>query len=120
MSSPSDQRTLTAAVAAHRAGRLTEAERVYREVIAEEPRNPQALHLLGVLRGQLGDFAEGIGLIRGSLKLNPKSVNANADLGELLRRAGDLDGAGRAFLAALALDPRPRGGAPQPGNDPAG
>ena len=47
----------------HQAGQLAEAERIYRQVLAAEPDNPQALHLLGLLAMQARQFDVAIGLI---------------------------------------------------------
>jgi len=49
---------LAAAQEHHRAGRLREAERLYRDILRRDAGNPQALQLLGVLAGQGGRFAE--------------------------------------------------------------
>ncbi len=97
---------LPSAIAAHRAGRLAEAERTYRTVLALDPRNIQALHFLGILRNQLGDLPGAVELIRKASTLIPRSADLHADLGELLRRSGDLDEAAREFTATLSLDPR--------------
>lgn len=49
------QEALDHAVRHHNAGRLPEAEIVYRKILKAEPRNPFALHLLGVIAHQFGD-----------------------------------------------------------------
>ena len=41
--------SLDAALAQHRAGELSEAERLYRQLLAREPRHARAMQLLGVL-----------------------------------------------------------------------
>lgn len=48
------QSALVEACKYHNEGRLKEAEALYREVLRVEPTNPEALHLLGYLAGQVG------------------------------------------------------------------
>src|SRR5437588_555625 len=47
----------------HRGGNLAEAERLYRQVLAREPENAEALHYLGLLEQQRGRSAEALELI---------------------------------------------------------
>ncbi len=42
------------AIALHQAGRLAEAEVLYRQILAQQPRHADALHLLGLLAEQAG------------------------------------------------------------------
>jgi protein O-GlcNAc transferase len=65
------QQQLASAVSLHQAGRLAEAERIYREVLAREPDNSDALHLLGVLAAQSGRLAESVDLIRRAVRSRP-------------------------------------------------
>jgi Flp pilus assembly protein TadD len=51
------------ALAHHQAGRQAEAEAIYRAVLLEEPRQPHALHLLGVIAHQAGRHREAVDLI---------------------------------------------------------
>ncbi|HYD32436.1 MAG TPA: tetratricopeptide repeat protein [Azospirillaceae bacterium] len=60
---PTASEDLSAAVAHHQAGRLGEAEAIYRRVLQTDPGHPDALNLLGVLASQAGHFADGIELI---------------------------------------------------------
>ncbi|MFO1320077.1 MAG: tetratricopeptide repeat protein [Burkholderiales bacterium] len=58
------QATIEAAVVAHNAGRLQEAEASYREILAREPKHPAALNNLGMIAltaGHLGDAVRLIG-----------------------------------------------------------
>ena len=48
------QRAMQVAIEHHQAGRLAEAEGIYRQVLARFPDHTDALHLLGVLAGQTG------------------------------------------------------------------
>ena len=47
----------------HVRGRLIEAERAYRETLEAEPDRADALHLLGVLTAQRGDYRSAVSLI---------------------------------------------------------
>ncbi len=95
---------LAAAMAHHRAGRLAEAERLYRLACAADPRNARAFHLLGVVAHQLGraDAAELVG--RG-LALDPNIAEAHNDHGVILAAQGRLDAAAASFAQAVALKP---------------
>jgi hypothetical protein len=57
------ERILELATEHHLAGRATEAEGLYRELLTEEPGNADALHRLGVLAMQKGDNSEASHLI---------------------------------------------------------
>ena len=56
-------KALTAALEHHRAGRLKEAEAIYRRVLEVQPRHADALHLLSVAAHHAGRPAEAIDLI---------------------------------------------------------
>src|SRR5688572_32482587 len=53
---------LQSAVDHHRAGRYGDAAELYRRVLEAEPRHPDALHLLGLAMGRLGDPDEALEL----------------------------------------------------------
>jgi Tfp pilus assembly protein PilF len=89
----------------HRAGQLTEAEAVYREVLAREPLNADALHLLGVIAHQSGRPAEAIELIARAVALNDAIAPYHYNLGEAHRAAGDAQAALPHFARAIELRP---------------
>ncbi|WP_207459530.1 tetratricopeptide repeat protein [Azospirillum sp. SYSU D00513] len=95
---------LDAAVNHHVAGRLGDAERLYRLVLAVEPGQPDALHLHGVLEAQRGRPDVAVARIRRSLRLH-SSAAACAHLGGALRSLGRMVEARHALRRALALDP---------------
>jgi predicted TPR repeat methyltransferase len=97
---------LQQAVALHQQGRLDQARALYREVLAADPRQFDALHLSGVIERQRGDAARAVELIRTALQVDPQQARAHCNLGAALQ---DLGHAGEALLAydsALRLDPR--------------
>ncbi|MFY7962830.1 MAG: tetratricopeptide repeat protein, partial [Elsteraceae bacterium] len=91
-------------LAAHREGRLNEAEIHYRAVLQAEPDHPEALHYLGVIAHQTGGHDQAIALITRSLQLRP-DANATNSLGEALRAVGRLTEALAAYEATLLRDP---------------
>ena len=103
---PSVDGLLQRALAAHQRMRLEEADRDYREVIAQDPSNAVATHYLGLLAWQRGDVAEGESKIRASLLLDAKVPDFHNNLGLLLRDTGRGDAALEEFRATLRIDPR--------------
>ena len=94
---------LAAAQDHHRAGRLREAERLYRDALRRDAGNPQALQLLGVLAGQSGRFAEAAECFAKALQRAPGNAELHYNLAEARRRIGDPEGAHAAFTQAIAL-----------------
>ena len=102
---PAPASALSAAVEHHKAGRLDEAERLYREVLAGEPENPDALHLLGVLKGQRGDPAAGVELIGKAVALRPAAPAFHNNLGKALYETGQRNKALASYRRAVELAP---------------
>ena len=87
----------------HQAGRLAQAEALYRRVLELEPANPQALHLLGVLAHQVGRNEEAIQLIEEAHRhggTRPQSLNS---LGIAYLASGRPREAKRCLTKALAM-----------------
>jgi len=80
---------LRSAIALHQAGRLAEAETLYRAVLAAAPDNFDALHLIGVLAHQQGRHTEAVALIGAALAQRPDEpvalANRSAALNALRR-----------------------------------
>ncbi|MEW6341797.1 MAG: tetratricopeptide repeat protein [Paraburkholderia sp.] len=93
------------AYAAHRDGRLDDAERGYRATLNVDPAHVDALHLLGVLRHQLGQHAEAADLVGRAVDLRPQDAALQLNLGNALKALGQLDGAIERFRNALTLAP---------------
>src|ERR1700728_3768483 len=87
------------------AGRLAEAERIYRQVLAEHPDCADALHLLGVMSTQMGHPIEGVGLLRRAIQISPGNPFFYGSLGNALQDLRDLDGAIEAFRRAIQIRP---------------
>jgi tetratricopeptide (TPR) repeat protein len=89
----------------HRNGRLDEAEQGYRARLADHPDDADALHLLGMLRYQRGDAADGAHLLERALTLAPQDASIELSVASLQFRNGEHSAAQRGFERALSLDP---------------
>ena len=99
---------LNAALQLHNAGELRRAEEAYGQVLAINPRQPDALHLLGRLALQTGQLDEAIKhLSRASTECNVFDstldyIHAALDLGRALELKGDVTGACNSYQRVLA------------------
>lgn len=75
---------LSRAVAQHQSGRLPQAIAAYEQVLAADPRNPDALHMLGVALAQAGRPADAIPLIQRALKSHPDNGLVHLNLAHAL------------------------------------
>lgn len=89
----------------HQAGRLAEAERVYRDVLVARPDTPDALHLLGVLLSQTARPETAEALIAEAVRLCPVVADFHASHGDALAALGRFDEAVASYERALSLDP---------------
>lgn len=96
---------LAQAMHAHRASRLREAEAKYRQVLASNPTQPDALHLLGVIAHQVGRNPEAEALIVRAIELWPARAEFHNNLGLVLQALGRFNEAIGRFRKALQLNP---------------
>ncbi len=96
------------ALTRHQAGHLAEAERLYRAILADDPKHLASRHLLGVIMAQGSHPAEGISLIQAAAAEDPQNPFMRNNLAFACNRAGDHV---RAMLEArTALQLRPKYG----------
>jgi protein O-GlcNAc transferase len=99
------QATLKLAGELHRAGRLDEAEAVYRQVIGQDGNNTEAWHLLGTLLVQTGRAQGALPLIRRAIALDGKRADYHLNLGVALLKLSNAVEAANACQAAIAIRP---------------
>ena len=78
------------AIRHHEAGHLREAEALYRSMLDADPRDPDVLHLLGVLLTQRGEYDDAVAHIRAALDLDRDSVRFQSSLAQAYFRSGKL------------------------------
>ncbi|MGK7904359.1 MAG: tetratricopeptide repeat protein [Hormoscilla sp.] len=96
---------LNSALKNHQAGRWPEAERQYRQVLATEPRNADALHLLGLLYHQTGKVEQAIALYKQAIEIRPNYLEAYGNLAMAFQRQGKVTEAIAHFQQVLATEP---------------
>lgn len=65
------QQTLQQAIAYQQAGQLQDAERLYRAILQDQPRHPDANHNLGLIAVQVKQTAAGLPYLKTALEANP-------------------------------------------------
>ncbi len=85
--------TLQTALAHHQAGRLQQAEQLYRQLLQADPQHAGAMHLLGLIALQVGKPELAVQYISSAIRLNGNQAAFHANLGEALRASGRWDDA---------------------------
>src|SRR5581483_4535576 len=94
------------AIEHHEAGRLDQAEALYREIVRVDPGHGDALHMFGVAAHQKSDHQRGADYIRRSIAEGGASALSYSNLGVCYRGLGRLEDAIAAFREAVRLDPK--------------
>ena len=93
------------AIALHRNRKLAEAERIYREILQQQPRHTGALHMLGVVAIDSGQPEQGAELIRQAIGLNPTIRGGHSNLAKALLDLKRPQEALASLDEAIAQDP---------------
>ena len=96
---------LKQALVQHRAGQLSDAEALYQGILNDAPEQPDALHLLGLIRGEQGQEHIGIELIERALRKRPLAAAYHHNIAGLYRRLGEMALAKARFQDAFTLKP---------------
>lgn len=99
------QEAMQSAVQYHQAGNLQQAERYYRQALAVDPRQVDALHMLGLLAYQGGHNEAARELITQALQVKPDFAEAHHNLGTVLHELGRLAEAVESWRQAIRLKP---------------
>src|SRR5262245_48957917 len=99
------EQTFQAALTALNERRIYDAERLFRAVIQDKPKNVAALNLLTVLLMGMERFAEAEEFIEKAVKLNQNSDVSFYNYGTILKRLGKATRAKLQFDKALQLNP---------------
>ena len=96
---------LAIAVQHQQGGRLQAAEQIYRQILAAEPNQPDALHLLGVIASQMGRHEVAVEYIERAIRLQGSAAFFHNNLGEAYRALRRNPEAVACYRRALELRP---------------
>ena len=102
-----EEKLLADAVALYNAGRLVEAEPLFRAVLRAHPSQSAAMHLLGIICVRTGRIPEGLDRLVRSVAIRPNDPEFRRNLGTALRTAGRFTEACDSYRASLALKQDP-------------
>ena len=97
--------TFQSALQHHQAGRLLQAEALYRQILRDDPGHIQAHNNLGAALMAQGRLAEAVASFERALALAPHYAEAHNNLGVALKRQKRLDEAIACYQRALAITP---------------
>src|SRR5262249_23033938 len=98
-------RLLPEALDLHRRGAVADAASRYSQILSLDPKNVDALYLLGLAYGQLKRPTEAVNQLRKAIKIAPKHAAARTLLGRALRDLGRSDEALASFEKASLHQP---------------
>ncbi len=81
------------------------ARSLYESVLASEPQHPDALHFLGLVYSQEGNFGPALDLMESALALRPDLPQFHGNLANALRACGERARAVQQYHAALQINP---------------
>ena len=87
------------------AGRITEAEAVYRRIVNADPSFHPAWHALGLLTFNSGNVALAVQYLEAAIACGDKIALYHRNVGEMYRRMGKLDKSVKAGLRAVKFAP---------------
>jgi tetratricopeptide (TPR) repeat protein len=93
------------AMTLHQQNRLIEAKPLYQQVLKLIPKQPDALHMLGVIAFQENDFDSAVNLMLQAFALTPNHPTLLFNLGNAHRAVGNLDAAEAMYLSSLKFLP---------------
>ncbi len=101
----SQARSLSLGLQYHQSGQLDAAAEIYRDILADNPRNADARHLLGLVALQTGNFDLAVKEILRAIRLKNDVAVFHSNLGVAYQSLQKLDEAINSFRRAIKLGP---------------
>lgn len=98
------QPAIEQAIRLHQTGRVAEAEQIYRQVLARDPENPDALHLLGLIAHHVGHASLAAELMTRAIASDPGAPVYHLNLAKVFRGAANYESALKSAMRAVELN----------------
>jgi tetratricopeptide (TPR) repeat protein len=89
----------------HQSGRLETARQYYSGILQEDPRHPDAIHLMGLIAHQSGNHEEAVRLIQQAISINGSAAIYYHNLGLVQDALGEIESASLSYVQAVQIDP---------------
>ena len=99
------QEQLQVAVSLQAGQQEAKAAEIYKRVLEAEPNQPDALHLMALIESQNGRHEKAIKMLANATKLVPNNATFWGNFGVILKHAGKIDTAIKAYERSLKLNP---------------
>jgi len=96
---------LASAIQHYRSGQLGQAEALCRQIIAAQPQNADALHILGMVAHQTGHHEAAVRLFGRAIALNGTVAQYHNSFGNVLRAMKRIPEAAQSYRQAIERDP---------------
>ncbi len=96
---------LQKAIDLHNSGDLQQAEKLYRQILQQDPQNSDAHHLLGLIAYQVKKYDAAIACIEKALALKPSTSVYHLNIGNVYKAQGDFMAALKSYEKAISLHP---------------
>ena len=98
-----DLPNIKTALSLHKASKLDEAIKIYKDIIAIEKTNVNALHLLGLANYQLGNYKLAIKNFNKAIKYKNQFPEAYNNLGNVFKKLGNLEKSKKYYKNAINI-----------------
>lgn len=96
---------LAMAIQGFEKGNLDEVEGILQQVLKIQPKNFDALHIYGVVKGLKNQHKEALGYFRKALRIDPNNSFLNFNVAKAFSEIGDDDKAIKYHVSAMGLNP---------------
>jgi predicted O-linked N-acetylglucosamine transferase (SPINDLY family) len=102
---PTGASDIQEALLLHQQGQLDQAQSIYKRLLDIDPRNPDALHLIGVIASQTGNHEVAVEMISQAIGINPNVASYYSNRGNALKELKQLEAAVESCDMAICLNP---------------